>query len=344
MGDLKRHTISQNVIVLEFCHCPKMLCSKLRQCYDAHFLDFTGAGNIRTKAKARQSKYEDFCAWTEPWNVQAEKKIEKSSGKLSRDKDSSSNLWKDFKPKQIHYIFRHYSDAKRYIEQYRYEHTYNFGPLSREPIEITTCKIVPIQETPSPSHRTISQRSHHNPFRRIKPSPSHPNLAGNGIDLPGESLKHAKSEPNIEDIVQSCINASSPNVFKEPVSTPKQSNGQHHCKSPDSEENSLPSHVSYNALSRPSSSKSVKQNRPTSPWVSPNGKRRSPTRSDKTIQATSVSLDTVSKLSPLQVLQVKTKGASAIHAGALPLFQGKTMKVVSTGATTQNNNSEAINM
>ena len=121
---------------------------------------------------------DDFTGWSDGGGpnansgAEASKKQEKIN-KLSREKESSTG-WKDYRMRDISFEFRHYGDVSKYMEQYRYEHTYNVGPLGREPIEITTCKIVPLQDDiPTPSVYSDGQQHHHhhhhhNPFASNK--------------------------------------------------------------------------------------------------------------------------------------------------------------------------------
>ena len=94
----------------------------------------SGSSSSKQKSLASAvSKQEGFCAWCPDPNVKLRKpdKVAKT-----QQKEREFHVWRDYRPKEINYVFKHYMDWRRYIEQYRYEHTYNFGPLSKEMIDI----------------------------------------------------------------------------------------------------------------------------------------------------------------------------------------------------------------
>ena len=96
------------------------------------------SGNSSSKQKSAQpvsssSRQEDFCAWCPNGTVKL-RKLDKAS--KTQQKEREYHVWRDYRPKEINFVFKHYPDWQRYIEQYRYEHTYNFGPLSKEMIDI----------------------------------------------------------------------------------------------------------------------------------------------------------------------------------------------------------------
>lgn len=97
------------------------------------------SGNSSTKQKnpgsiSTVTRHEDFCAWCPDPNVKVRKPDKVA--KTQATKEREYHVWRDYRPKEINFVFKHYPDWQRYIEQYRYEHTYNFGPLSKEMIDI----------------------------------------------------------------------------------------------------------------------------------------------------------------------------------------------------------------
>lgn len=73
---------------------------------------------------------------------------------------------RDSKPRDIKFVFKHYMDCKKYIKQYRYEHTYNCGAWSADSDMFVNMNLPPkvtqengepkLPNTPSSSQRRLS--------------------------------------------------------------------------------------------------------------------------------------------------------------------------------------------
>lgn len=215
------------------------------------------------RSRLRNIFKEELCGWTDAAVAiatvpeSAAKKADKLvSQRTNRDKESSLG-WKDQRVRDITYDFKHYGDVTRYMEQYRYEHTYNFGPLGREPIEITTCKIIPLRDnTPTPVQ--YAER-HHNPLASIHP----PNAPANKQTVPSDQqsntsdnkssdkIGHSQSEPNILELAHKYKFA--PSVLKE--ARAQRSSSPSSSTSPSGVKEAR----SHKRLSSPSSLRSVSQ-------------------------------------------------------------------------------------
>ena len=124
----------------------------------------TSKKSLKRAVKSAISSFTDLSAWSYDLtaarqnagtdvtnsNNNNRKAFEKPPSRMSRDSYTSSTGWKEPRMRDIVFPFCHFADTKRYIEQYRYDHTYNVGPLGREPIDITTCKIVAVSSTNRP--------------------------------------------------------------------------------------------------------------------------------------------------------------------------------------------------
>lgn len=303
---------------------------------------------VKNTNRVRYPKYEEFCSWQDSGKYPKDnvKKPENKTSRLNRERESSNALWKDFKPKEIQYIFKHFTDTAQYIEQYRYDHTYNFGPLSREPIQITTCKIVPLRDTLSPNYRPVSESEHHNPFRRSKDlSHSLTNInndsesSQNPTKTLDKKMTYSKSDQSLPDLTKGYSHNKNvaPNVVNNvkdraitPVGEPE-SNVD--TQSVQSQNSSRSENVKSRNCRTPRGLKS------SSTYKSTDSKSTKLSSSSSSSANKGISLDTVPKMSPLHILQVKKSG-SPLNPG-MPLFQGKTMKVMQQPLTPSTSVSES---
>ena len=91
------------------------------------------SGNKQKSVSTIRPSAQELCAWF-PGQTLKPRKAEKHA--KPQQKEREFHVWRDYRPKEINFVFKHYIEWQRYIEQYRFEHTYNFGPLSKEMIDL----------------------------------------------------------------------------------------------------------------------------------------------------------------------------------------------------------------
>ena len=104
-------------------------------------------GRAKNSGSKSAKAYEHFDAWC-PESSRKQRKSERQQRVSLREREQLPK-WelaagKDYyRQKDISYSFRHYGDWRKYAEQYRKEHTYNFGPLEGKDFEVPSPKLYP---------------------------------------------------------------------------------------------------------------------------------------------------------------------------------------------------------
>ena len=96
---------------------------------------------------------DDFCGWSAETSFRPKK-----PEKVVRPVQKEAPRWDTGRPaKEINYVFKHYRDSKDYMNQYRLEHTYNFGPLGKDgaTVEIHTTRV-----TSNPAPQDAKSKQH----------------------------------------------------------------------------------------------------------------------------------------------------------------------------------------
>ena len=135
---------------------------------------------------------DDFEAWCPDPTI----KLRKPDKQHRTHKDRDFPRWesissKDYRPKEISFVFKHHREWRRYMDQYRQEHTYNFGPLGERVIDKVIPKLHPypdqlIRHDHRPDHQHKLSFSHHH-HRHLSPPTS-------------ARATRTRSDPNIQEL------------------------------------------------------------------------------------------------------------------------------------------------
>ncbi len=100
------------------------------------FRGFKPKPPVNTKGNVNV-QVDDFSTWVPDPNVKLRKPERHNDGNskvINNNLRARKDSWRhDYKQKEIDYVFRHYTDVRQYVEQYRRGYTYHNFPPSRTP-------------------------------------------------------------------------------------------------------------------------------------------------------------------------------------------------------------------